>query len=70
MANYDIKVYDEDECDCPLRSDVNSCNAKPEIGINGCPVSVEDQATDGYIRVIPPGCPLRNGQITITLTQN
>lgn len=62
-----VKVIGDAYIDCPLRSDLNSCQAT-NSKINSCPESVETENGRYYVRV-PKICPLRKEQITIYLEE-
>jgi len=62
-----IKVQDNsDYPSCPLRSDLNSCEAISMSEINSCPIYSEDE-NGLFSYKIPEKCPLRKEAITIQL---
>ena len=56
-----------DPFDCPFRSDLNSCHANHDIGVNGCPITVFNEVTEKYENKAPAKCPLRKGTVTVKL---
>ena len=50
----------EDYPSCPLRSDVNSCNACSNSKVNDCP-----KMDDSDIYRLPDWCPLKSGGVLV-----
>ncbi len=54
----------DDYVNCPLKSDLNCCNAIPNSPINFCPETVEMDDWS-YMGKSPDTCPLRNEGVVI-----
>ena len=52
--------------DCPLQGDVGNCQAIPHCPSNHCPIC-EDDENGNFVQRPPDDCPLRSGDLVVTL---
>lgn len=68
MEEIKVRIENGEYFECPLRSDVNSCQATPSSDVNSCPVSHDDEE-DNTVYDVPDYCPLKSetGGVSVTL---
>lgn len=61
MLEIHVDTGGEEYPECPLRSDLNTCEAVKSSEVNSCPSLSED----GTIWSLPDWCPLRDGGVCV-----